>query len=248
MTIFTSDGKKLELQQEGEKLYDDKGKLKVNHEWEELIPRPAPDEREKIKESLKDNGQKFPLEVDQKTMHIVDGYTRYELLNELGMRIWYKLKYFKDKADILNFILISNVHRRHLRPFDKVKLFRPLYDKEVEEAKQRLKEISSHKIPVESKGSALNKFSEKVGVSPVTAKNTLIILEKGSKKQQSLVERGTISITQMVNTIQRKASMDERLHYYKVTIKDRKGKVKVSIEKKLTNQKYLNMESYIRNL
>ncbi len=246
--IFENEGKKLELVQEEEKLYDDEGKLKVNQEWKALIPRPAPDEREKIKESLQKNGQKYPVEVDQKTMDIVDGYTRYELLKELGMRIWYKLKYFKDKADMLNFVLISNVHRRHLRPFDKVKLFRPLYDKEVEEAKQRLKEISSHKIPVEKKGSAMNKFSEKVGVSPVTARNSIIILEKGSKKQQSLVEKGTISITQMVKTIQRKTSMDERLHYYKVTIRDRKGKVKASIEKKLTNQKFLNMESYIRNL
>lgn len=246
--IFTNEGKKLELQQEEEKMYDDSEKLKVNQDWKQMIPRSAPDEREKIKESLQKNGQKYPLEVDQKTMEIVDGYTRYELLTELGMRIWYKLKYFKDKADILNFILISNVHRRHLRPFDKVKLFRPLYDKEIEEAQQRLKEISSHKIPVESKGSAINKFSEKVGVSPVTARNTIIILDKGTKKQQSLVEKGTISITQMVKTIQRKASMDDRLHYYKVTIRDRKGKLKASIEKKLTEQKYLNMESYIKNL
>jgi len=231
---------------EEEKLYDEfYDKIKLNSDSEKMIPVASLDEKDEIKKSLLKHGQKYPVVVDAKTMELVDGYTRYKLLVELKLKIWYQLKHFESKGEILHFILISNVHRRHLRPFDKIRLFRPLYEREKAQAKKRLKEIGKHKG---KGGRALIKFSKQIGVSPDTAERSLRILDKGTAQQIKEVKERLVSVTSMDRIIRHKVSMDDKAHRYTLIIKNAKGKTIEKFTRNLTARNYDHLINYIRTL
>ncbi len=246
MSIFNNKSA-LEQKDEDEKLFDNKGKIKENLEYKKLIPIPSIDEVDEMRKSIQKHGQKYPLIVDSKTFDLVDGYTRLKLLIELDMKVWYKLKYFASKRDILYFILISNVHRRHLRPFDKIRLFRPLFEKEKELAQKRLKEIGKHKG---EGGKAIVKFSEKIGVSPDTASKAITILDKGTPSQIKMVKEKLVSVTSMDRIIKKKQkiSMDDQEHRYYIFVKNSKGKTLEKYTRNLTDRNYHHLINYLRTL
>jgi ParB-like chromosome segregation protein Spo0J len=97
-----------------EKLIDENDEIKINEDYKSMIPAPTADETTEILNSLKKNGQKHPVTVNKKNMDLVDGYTRYRLLKSLEIKVWYEKRDFKNEKEIMNFILISNVQRRHL--------------------------------------------------------------------------------------------------------------------------------------
>ena len=234
--------------EEEPKLYDEfYDKIKLNSEYEKMIPLASVDEREEIKKSLLKHGQKYPVIVDSKTMDLVDGYSRYRLLVDLKLKIWYKLKQFESKGEILHFVLISNVHRRHLRPFDKIRLFRPLYETEKALAKKRLKEIGRHKG---KGGRALTKFSERIGVSPDTTERSLRILDKGTAEQIKMVRNRVVSVTSMdrIITHKQKITMEDKAHRYFITIKNAKGKTVQKYTRNLTDRNYDHLINYIRTI
>jgi len=247
MTGIFNNKSALEQKDEDEKLFDDKHKIKENSEYNKMIPIPSIDEKDEMRKSLEKHGQKYPLIVDSQTFDLVDGYTRFKLLIELGIKVWYKLKYFATKRDILYFILISNVHRRHLRPFDKVRLFRPLYDKEKELAQKRLKEIGKHQG---KGGKAIIKFSEKIGVSPDTASKAITILDKGTPSQIKMVKEKLVSVTSMDRIIKKKQviSMDDQAHRYYIIVKNSKGKTVEKYTRNLTDRNYNHMINYLRTI
>ncbi len=248
MSIFNNI-KEIEARQEKEKLYDEYYKaIILNEDYRQMIPLASADEREEIRKSLQKHGQKYPVTVDATSMELVDGYTRYDELKKLNMPVWYVRKFFKSRTDIINFILVSNVHRRHLRPFDKVRLFRPLFDLEKKEAQERLKNISKHRVKGEG-GKAIDKFSKKIGVSPSTAEKALVVIDRGSQKQIEAIKSGKESLTRMYNVIVKKKDYEpEKKHKYEIVIKNNAGKKLEKFNRMLTEREYNNLLSYIRVL
>jgi len=229
------------------KLFDDGNKIKINEDYQNMIPSPTADESNEILNSLKKNGQKHPVIVDSKNMDLVDGYTRYGLLKSLKMKIWYEKREFKNEKEIMNFILISNVLRRHLRPFDKVRLFRPIYDMEKKEAYARLRNISRHRTKEET-GTALEKFSEKLKISPTTAKNALVVIDKGTPSQLRMVQDRLVSMTRMANVINKKIDVesDAIRKSYVFLVKNAKGKVINKFTKEVSDRTLDRILNFIR--
>ena len=116
----------------------DKGEVKLSLKWAELIPRPTIDEVDHITKSIIKFGQKHPIIVDQSFI-LIDGYTRYKICKVLGLKCKFIVKSFKDDDERTDYIMISNVERRHLKAFDKVRLFRHIYVTEQALAKERMK-------------------------------------------------------------------------------------------------------------
>jgi len=229
------------------KLLDEGNKIKINEDYQNMIPSPSGDETSEILNSLKKNGQKHPVVVNSKNMDLVDGYTRYGLLKSLKMKIWYEKREFKNEKDIMNFILISNVLRRHLRPFDKVRLFRPIYDMEKKEAYDRLKKISRHRTKEET-GSALEKFSDQLKISPTTAKNALVVIDKGTPSQIRKVHDRLVSLTRMSNIINKKIELetDAKIKSYLFLVKNAKGKTINKFNKEVSDRTLDRILNYIR--
>jgi ParB-like chromosome segregation protein Spo0J len=230
-----------------EKLIDENDEIKINEDYKNMIPSPSADETTEILNSLKKNGQKYPVVVNSKNMDLVDGYTRYRLLKSLEIKIWYEKREFKNEKEIMNFILISNVQRRHLRPFDKVRLFRPIYEMEKKEAYARLKKISRHRTKEET-GSALERFSTQLKISPTTAKNALVVIDKGTPSQLKMVQNRLVSITRMANVINKKIDVDSdaKLKSYLFLVKNAKGKTVNRFNKKISDRTLDRILNFIR--
>ena len=229
------------------KLFDEGNKIKINENYQNMIPSPSADESNEILNSLKKNGQKHPVTVDSKNMDLVDGYTRYGLLKSLKMKIWYEKREFKNEKEIMNFILISNVLRRHLRPFDKVRLFRPIYEMEKKEAYARLKNISRHRTKEET-GTALEKFSEQLKISPTTAKNALVVIDKGTPSQLKMVQDRLVSMSRMANVINKKIDVESEAirKSYMFLVKNAKGKTINKFTKEVSDRTLDRILNFIR--
>lgn len=96
--------------------------LRVDEELLRLIPRPSAEDRQALKASLESEGQISPVVVTSDRT-IIDGYTRRELLAELGVE---EVKIhevdLRDRADIIARVIALNVPRRHLSAWQRARI------------------------------------------------------------------------------------------------------------------------------
>lgn len=114
-------------------------KLKVvfSEEYFDSVPRPIDEERSMLKEDIQRNGLLESIKVNVNGV-VLDGHTRIEIGDELG---WKKLndqlitpkfevKEFVSKEEERNYVIKTNLLRRHLNAFQKVRLVARLYKKQ----------------------------------------------------------------------------------------------------------------------
>ena len=80
------------------------------------IPPLSQMQRESLKASIKEYGQKSPIVRDRKTHTIVDGENRTEILKELNIKAIYDDRDFENEEDMRSCALMMNLERRHLSP------------------------------------------------------------------------------------------------------------------------------------
>jgi ParB-like chromosome segregation protein Spo0J len=233
----------------------DTGEIKLSLKWVEVVPRPTLEEMDHMTQSIKKYGLKNPVTVDQNLM-LIDGYSRYKICKRTNTPLEYEVRYFADDKARRDFVLISNVDRRHLKAFDRVRLFRYILIEEQAEAKKR----QAHNIEIgrarprptgdrvtKHENLSMHRFAKKIGVGEGTAKRALVILDEGSPKELTMVKKGIISITTMYQTIQsRKRRMDERLMPCKITIYNKYTEKTTVIEKKFTRDLLDQTLAYLR--
>ncbi|NIS95435.1 MAG: ParB N-terminal domain-containing protein [Nitrosopumilaceae archaeon] len=123
--------------------YCDPKDIKIVKQHMEAIPRPIPEQYESIKQSIKKDGQQDPVVVNEK-MELIDGYTRLKICKELGIRIYFKEIRFEDRFEELKFSMRANLHRRQLKPFQKVMMYQHIYEEEKRRAQKRIEEGREH--------------------------------------------------------------------------------------------------------
>ena len=112
-------------------------KLRINAAFYDFIPRPNNKDRRKLKESIIKEGIQIPI-ILNKEGFILDGHTRYEICQELGITdIPTEIKIFLDDASERKFVVMTNLARRQLNKFQKVELSWPLFELEKKRAKER---------------------------------------------------------------------------------------------------------------
>jgi hypothetical protein len=99
--------------------------LKINQEYASLLPPLSPDEFESLKQSIKQNGQRLPIIVNNQGI-ILDGHHRFRACQELGIEPKYTIttEEFSDKKllDETLFVMDCNLPRRNLNNFQKAEL------------------------------------------------------------------------------------------------------------------------------
>ena len=141
--------------------YCDWSEVKIKREYFDMIPRHSEKEYDQMKRSIENEGQEKPVIVDQ-NMVLIDGFTRYKIIKELGnRRLYYQKRNFKNRNEVLRCMAIGNLHRRNLTQYQKVLLYHELYLEEKKKAMERrelarekstvtLKNIYASKAPSES--------------------------------------------------------------------------------------------------
>lgn len=107
-------------------------KLIINEEYLKKVPRPETEQYEALKESIKERGQLEPITVNEK-FEIIDGYTRFQICNELKIQPEFKIRKFVDSHEESLFVRTVNQKRRHLNPLQ----IYQMYEDEIEEIKQQ---------------------------------------------------------------------------------------------------------------
>lgn len=118
---FTYKGKKLHIS--------------FKEEYFDMIPRPITEERQLLKESILEDGLTDEIKINING-EVLDGHTRIEICEELGWKNpqtekpiipKYLVKEFENKEKEAEYVIISNLMRRHLNSFQKVRLASKLY-------------------------------------------------------------------------------------------------------------------------
>jgi len=225
---------------EGKSGYCDPKDITINPHYRELLPRPTPKEYAIIKQSMIENGQQKPVEVDQ-DMIMVDGFTRLDVCIEIGKQVWFESRYYESKTAVLRQMAILNLHRRHITDYAKVLLYNEIYQDEKKLAKIR-SEISLKIVNLKKKpevptqevaeleeeiekigsGSAVDKFSKIINVSEATVKRSQYVAKFGDTQTKEKVKTKKMSLTnayyKVREKIEKKKPPQDKMKSYMFTI------------------------------
>jgi len=179
--------------------------LKINPEYKSLMPELPEDDFESLKNSIQKHGywEEYPIILNE-NYEILDGHTRYKACKELGIEPNIKVKHFESKEDEMEFVIETNLSRRHLTTMQKAELALKLIEitktkagrpKEKEKFSFSEKEISKD---------TWKEVGEKVGVSVLTIEKVKEILEKGDEELIEKCRKGEVSVAEAHRKVKEK--------------------------------------------
>ena len=186
--------------------------LRVNPEYEKLLPKMSDEEFAELKASIQTEGQHYPI-VANENLEVLDGHHRYRACVELGIEPDFEVRKFEDKLHEKKFVIEVNLRRRHLNKFQLVELGMPLLEIEKELAKKR--QATGGKMgrniqlglapddakPAFKKSKATAAIAKKVGVSTRTFERGKKILEKASEENKQKLREGKTSIAKVYREV-----------------------------------------------
>jgi ParB-like chromosome segregation protein Spo0J len=186
-------------------------KLKINPEYEALLPKATPEEYEALKKAIATTKQDIPIIVNSDYV-ILDGHHRNRACLELGKLPRFMVMQFENKLLEKKFVIETNLVRRQLNDYQRAVVLKPLLEIEKELAKQRQAKAGEHfgrgkenslgsnetKL---SKGRAIDIVAKKGPLSPSTFQRALVVMEKATEELKKKVENGEISIAKAYNTV-----------------------------------------------
>ena len=110
--------------------------LRLNPEYEKLLPKMSEEEFAELKLSIQEEGQHYAIIVNE-DLEVLDGHHRYRACLELSIEPDFEVRKFDDKLLEKKFVIEANLRRRHLNNFQLVELAVPLLEIEKALAKQR---------------------------------------------------------------------------------------------------------------
>lgn len=171
--------------------------LKINPEYEKILPKLSKEEFEALKTSIIQNGILVPLIVNQEGT-ILDGHNRYLIAKELGFQPSLKVKTidFKDSLEERAFVISINLQRRNLNAFQKAEMGMALLEVEQKLAKIR-KAHGGKPEPLASRedlGRSTRKVAAKIGLGHATFERAKKVIEEGPEKIKELCRKQALSI------------------------------------------------------
>ena len=185
--------------------------LRLNPEYQKLLPKMSEEEFAELKASIQAEGQHYPIIVNE-NLEVLDGHHRLRACNELGIDPDFEVRKFEDKLLEKKFVIEANLRRRHLNNFQLVELAVPLL--EIEKALAKKRQVKGGKngrnmqlglAPDDAKPTINAKATEvvakKAGVSTRTFERGKKILEKASEEDKQKLREGKTSIAKVYREV-----------------------------------------------
>ncbi|MCL2642122.1 MAG: ParB N-terminal domain-containing protein [Candidatus Bathyarchaeota archaeon] len=188
--------------------------LRLNPQYEKMLPVMTLEEFEQLRESIRTEGQHYPIIVSE-DLEVLDGHHRFRACLELEIEPDFEVKHFENKLLEKKFVIEANLRRRHLNNFQLVELAVPLL--EIEKALLKKKQVQSgqkESVPqVESagddsfsdegglRGKTAEIIAKKAGVSTRTLERGKKIIEKASEDDKQKLREGKTSISKVFREI-----------------------------------------------
>lgn len=181
--------------------------LKVNPEYEALLPKLNPEQYEALKKSILEEGQHYLIAYNTDG-EILDGHTRFKICKELGIepKIEKEPRVFADKLDEKQFVLETNLLRRNLPDFLRIIAAKPLlliYREKAERRheEQRNSETGKYEpLPkILGSGEAVEEFAKSIHSNPETVRQALYIEKHATPERIEAVKNGDKTISRAYN-------------------------------------------------
>lgn len=186
----------------------------VDKEYLAMVPRPTDEQKESLKQSIKEKGLLNPIIVNQDGK-VIDGHTRFEVCSELNIIPDIEVRKFANINEERMYVKTSNYKRRQLSDFQIIMDNMEDLQKIREEQKRKnyqFKENSKNPDYVPRKDLTRNErspFAEialKIGVKPVKIEHCLRILNSGNTKLIQDVKNEKTNVTQAIKQLENKNS------------------------------------------
>jgi N6-adenosine-specific RNA methylase IME4 len=164
------------------------------------------EEYEALKESIKTEGQHYPIIINKKGI-ILDGHHRYRICQELQHVVKYEMKEFSNVLEEKRFVIESNLLRRQLTTFQRIEMALPLIEIEQEFAKQRM--MAGTPVPNSEQGRTIEVVSEKIGVGKETLNEALWLMENAPKEELDKLRSGERAISNLYKETKRFKTIEE---------------------------------------
>ena len=180
--------------------------IKINPEYDALIPKLSEEENDSLKQSLEKNGQLVPVVVTKENgiVILLDGHHRFRILRNLKKDIEVRYLEFEDSFSEKKYVIEVNLNRRHLSDISKVKLAMKLMEIEEVESKKRKQKTFPKKGEQGFQRMSMQACKDTGTTDAIVAKKTGIktrnvskikkILKYGSAELIRKVEQGEKSI------------------------------------------------------
>ena len=175
--------------------------IKVKEEYLALVPRPTKEEYNTLKDSIKLNGQYDPIVINRDGF-ILDGHTRFDICQSLGIEAKYRIQDFADKEQELQYVVESNVNKRQLNPFQKIETFRHLFEVFKERAKENQRNY--HSNASYAGGGSIVQYASSIGVGQKSVQHALYILDCNILDIITKCRKGILTINQAHNMLKDK--------------------------------------------
>jgi ParB-like chromosome segregation protein Spo0J len=185
--------------------------LRINPEYEKLLPKMTEEEFAQLKTSIREEGQHYPI-VANEDLEVLDGHHRFRACTELGIEPDFEVRKFEDKLREKRFVIEANLRRRHLNNFQLVELAVPLMEIEKALSKKRQEKggemgrnlqlgLAPNDAEPAFKAKATEVVAKKVGLSTRTLERGKRILESASEEDKQKLREGKASIAKVYREI-----------------------------------------------
>jgi ParB-like chromosome segregation protein Spo0J len=178
-----------------------------------MLPMMSQEEFEQLKESIRTEGQHYPIIVSE-DLEVLDGHHRFRACLELEIDPDFEVKHFENKLLEKKFVIEANLRRRHLNNFQLVELAVPLLEIETalrnkqqphkgqkEPAVQTETSVDDSLSEFEPKGKDVEKVAKKAGVSTRILERGKKIIEEASEDDKQKLRDGKTSISKVYRDI-----------------------------------------------
>lgn len=189
--------------------------LRINPEYDKLLPRMMEEEFNQLKESIRTEGQHYAIIVNE-DLEVLDGHHRFRACIELEIEPDFEVRKFESKLLEKKFVIEANLRRRHLNNFQLVELAVPLL--EIEKAIAKRKGTKSHtdnpdmeldlnlekeenKLEKENAARAREEVAKRAGVSTRTLERGKKIIENATEDDKQRLREGKTSISKVYQEI-----------------------------------------------
>lgn len=177
--------------------------LKVDRDYLGLVPRPTSDQYRSLKNSISEDGQQVPIICNQDGI-ILDGHTRFQACQELKIKPKFVIKEFKDKDKEKEFVVTSNLARRHLNLFQRAEICFNFYEKERSTRYQRVgmntwktrRGEKEKNDPSDHSSRLLTRFGKMIGTGASTAHLIVWLLDNADEKTKELLRTDKTTVRQ----------------------------------------------------
>mgnify|MGYP003645101695 CR=1 FL=1 len=174
--------------------------LKINEHYLGLVPRPTTEEFTCLQSSIILEGQKDPIVINKKNV-VLDGHTRYEILQSLGVKeVSVRVQNFETSEEEELYVIASNTNRRQLNAFQKIEIYYSMYEKIRKESADNHKNSHSKTKKFPTGGSAV-RYAMLIGVGEKRTHAGLKLLENAPELTLTKLRNGSLTINQGYNAL-----------------------------------------------